>query len=86
MTRKMKERRAEEIALKLNDTKRWHAHSRRISMQTLQNEIGLRIKDMDASQELGKLVKELHTFIVDYMVTAQILLLVRIAHPEEVHE
>ncbi len=86
-----KKKRAEEIAVELNNTKRWHAHSRGISMQTLQNEIGLKIKDFDkeAPPEFGKIVNELHAFIVDYVETAQKFSLVRIAQskqPMEGHE
>ncbi len=60
-------------------------------MQTLQNEIGLKIKDFDkeAPPEFGKIVNELHAFIVDYVETAQKFSLVRIAQskrPMEDHE
>ena len=37
VTQQMKQERAKEIALKLNDTRRWHAHSRGISMKVLQD-------------------------------------------------
>ncbi|MCY4674075.1 MAG: serine dehydrogenasease [Bacteroidetes bacterium] len=88
VTSAMKQKQAKEIAKKLNNTKRWHAHSRGISMQTLQDEVGLMIEDLDKPNflELHTTVKELHAFIVDYMETTQMLSLVRISNqPEEDH-
>lgn len=70
----MKKERAKKIALKLNDTKRWHAHSRGISMETLQNELNLKIEDMSESKysDLYHRVKQTHSFIVDFMDTAKL--------------
>jgi hypothetical protein len=43
----MKRQRAEKIATALSDNERWHSHGRGISMQTLRNELNLRIDDFD---------------------------------------
>ncbi len=69
VTSEMKQERAKEIAQKLNDTKRWHTHSRGISMEVLQEELGLRIEDIRASKcgRFQEDVREAHSFIVDFM-------------------
>lgn len=79
VTSEMKQERAKEIALKLNDTKRWHAHSRGISMQVLQEELNLRIEDMSLDGRFRQVVKEVHTFIVDFMQTSGLYLCLRAA-------
>ncbi|MYI42672.1 MAG: serine dehydrogenasease, partial [Rhodothermaceae bacterium] len=63
VTPKMRQRRAKEIGRELNNTNRWHAHSRGISMQTLQDEVGLKIEDFDKIPDLRKNVNNLHSFI-----------------------
>ena len=50
VTQDMRKKRAKKIALALNNTKRWHAHSRGISIETLQNELNLKIEDMSESK------------------------------------
>ena len=90
VTREMKQNRAKKIGQILNDTKKWHAHSRRISMKTLQGEVGLKIEDFEKKPRLQEIVNSLHSFIVDYIYTetTQILPLVRMAtrsnQPEEI--
>ena len=82
VTQEMKQERAKEIALKLNDTRRWHAHSRGISMKVLQDELDLKIEDMSIDVQFQNVVKQVHTFIVDFMQTSQIYFCVRTAHYE----
>ena len=67
----MKQQRAKEIALKLNDTKRWHAHSRGISMKILQDELDLIIEDISEDNQFQNNVNNVHSFILDYMDTSQ---------------
>ncbi|MXW15145.1 MAG: serine dehydrogenasease [Rhodothermaceae bacterium] len=67
VTPTMKQMRAKQIGQDLNNTKRWHAHSRGISMQTLQDEVGLKIEDFDKITDLRKSVKNLHSFIEEYI-------------------
>jgi len=90
VTLPMKQDRAKEIALKLNDTKRWHSHSRGISMNTLQDEIGLLIRNFEEDPHLKAIVKRLHTLITDYMTeTSEMSILVRLVNfnqSEDNHE
>jgi len=82
VTPDMRRGKAQEIGQELNNTKRWHAHSRGISMQTLQDEVGLKIEDFDRTPKLQKTVKDLHSFIEDYilMEASLMLPLVRMTH------
>ena len=57
--------RAEEIARALNDQSRWGTHNRMIDRDTL-TELGLRIDDLEADPELGKLVKDYFWFFRDF--------------------
>ena len=89
VTQEMKQERAKEIALKLNDTTRWHAHSRGISMKVLQDELDLKIEDLGTDVQLQNVVKGVHTFIVDFVETSQIYFCVRSArykNSEDTHE
>ena len=82
VTPEMKQEKAKEIGQKLNNTKRWHAHSRGISMQTLRDEVGLRIEDFDMIPDLRETVKKLHSFIIDYIhMEPTIYPLARMTHP-----
>jgi len=51
-------------------------------MQTLQDEVGLKIEDFDRTPKLQKTVKDLHSFIEDYilMEASLMLPLVRMTH------
>ncbi len=80
VTEKMKQERANEIALKLNDTKRWHAHSRGISMEVLRDELELVICDLGEDKKLYEDVKQIHSFIVDLMETSKMFFCLRVAH------
>ena len=64
----MKEDRAEEIAKALNDNERWHSHNRGISMQTLREELNLRIDDLGELPELWKAVRSYYGLFSDYLV------------------
>ncbi len=74
-----KQNRAKEIALKLNDTKRWHSHTRGISMKVLQDELDLKIEDMSMDSQFHDSVKRVHAFIVDFMKTSKIYFCLRTA-------
>lgn len=67
VTAQMKSQRAEEIAALLNDTDRWHSHSRGIGMDTLRSELRLRIDDMDEQPDLASSVRQYHRLLRDYM-------------------
>ncbi len=52
--------RAAEIAKKLNDTDRWHSHGYGISMEVLRHDLGLKIDDFGANQELSSAIRSYH--------------------------
>jgi len=66
VTKKMKEQRAEEVADKLNDTKKWHVHGRGISMAVLKRELNLKIDNFGADKKLNDMLREYHRVFVDY--------------------
>ncbi len=70
VTDEMKIARAEQIATVLSDNTLWHSHGRGISRKTLESdEINLKIDDLNADDELQKLVREYHHCLSDYMVS-----------------
>ncbi len=68
VTPKMREDRAEEIARKLNDTQRWHSHSRGITMGVLRKDLKLLIHDFGAEPELAAAVHDYCRLLADYRV------------------
>jgi hypothetical protein len=67
VTEEMRERRAEEIALELNNTDRWHSHGYGISMAVLQRDLNLQIDDLDCDPDRRDRVKLYHNLLSDYM-------------------
>jgi hypothetical protein len=67
VTRRMKVRRAAEIARRLNDTDFWHSHGHGISMEVLRREINLQIEDFGANVKLSEPIRSYHRLLVDYM-------------------
>ena len=69
VTLKIKTRRAEEIAEKLNDTKLWSSHARPISMDVLRKEVQLKIEDFGDPRraKLSNHIKCYHQLLRDYM-------------------
>ena len=68
VTPEMKERRATEIARELNNTKRWHTHGRGISRRVLENDLNLRVNDLDADPTLNRKIKDYYDLLADYML------------------
>ena len=66
VTDKMKENRAEDIANILNDPERWHSHGRGISMDTLRNELKLKIEDYSKKPKLKNSIKKYFSLLTDY--------------------
>ncbi|MCK4283145.1 MAG: serine dehydrogenasease [Candidatus Brocadiae bacterium] len=66
VTRQMKVRRAAQIAELLNDTKKWHSHSRGISMEILRRKVGLRVEDFGANDELKERITRYYLLLKDY--------------------
>jgi hypothetical protein len=67
VTGKLKIERAEEIAKKLNDTKRWRSHGRGLSMDVLRSEINLLIRDMSSDPDSYQKLRDYYRLLQDYM-------------------
>lgn len=67
VTKAMKEERASDIARKLSDQTRWLTHGRGIDMTTLQDELDLKIDDLNEQPELKSAVWDYFWFIRDHM-------------------
>jgi hypothetical protein len=77
VTEAMKEKRAKEIADKLNDTKLWNSHARPIPMEVLRRDLNLKIEDFGAIPERRDAVRCYHRLLRDYMA--------RMAHKWAIH-
>lgn len=64
----MKTKRAEEIARKLNDTRRWRSHGRGLPMTVIDKNLNLLIEDFGANPELNKEVRDYYRLLQDYML------------------
>ena len=73
VTLEMKKKRAKEIADSLNDTERWHSHGRGIDMNTLSNELQLKIDNYAEYAEFYKTLGEYFKLLDDYMQSAQLV-------------
>ena len=67
VTDEMKERRAKEIAALLNNPERWHSHGRAIDMQTLQEEVELKIRNLADNHALHQEIRDYFELLKDYM-------------------
>lgn len=67
VTKEMKEERADFIARALSQHDRWHTHGRGISMQTLRDELKLKIDDYGQDEKLSELVWNYFWFLRDHM-------------------
>ena len=70
VTAAMKKKRAEEIARKLNDTKRWRSHGRGISIEIVRQDLNLEVEDYGtdpALDALKKCVTVYYRLLKDYM-------------------
>jgi hypothetical protein len=67
VTDRMKRKRAEEIAQHLNDTKRWHSHSRGISMEVLRRDVKLKINDFGEKDCVSNCIRVYHKLMRDYL-------------------
>lgn len=78
VTHQMRKERAEEIGQKLNETKKWHTHSRGISMQVLRKSLNLEIEDFGKKNNVNKLIKIYYKLLNDYMVKRGVVGLVHV--------
>jgi len=67
VTKKIRERRAEEIAEELNNTDRWHVHGYGISMEVLKRDLNLLIDDFGQDVNLSDQIKRYYSLLDDYM-------------------
>jgi hypothetical protein len=65
VTPEMKKERANEIALALNDTKKWHSHAAGVSAEVLRGELNLKIDDLDGDKKQA--VDNYHSLLEDYI-------------------
>jgi membrane-bound ClpP family serine protease len=66
VTPQMKRERAADIARKLNDTNRWHSHSRGIPIEVLRRDLKLQIDDFGDDDVLGPAVQSYYHLLKDY--------------------
>ena len=67
VTKSMRKKRANEIASALNDTDKWHIHGYGISMEVLNKNLKLIIKNFEENPNLKQQLKEYHNLLEDYM-------------------
>jgi hypothetical protein len=67
VTSAMREKRAAEIANKLNDTKRWRSHGRGLSMEILDRELNLLVENFGQNSELNKCIRSYYRMLQDFM-------------------
>jgi hypothetical protein len=76
VTSKMRKDEAERIGKLLNETERWHTHSRGISMDILRRDLKLEIEDFGKIPNLNRLIKEYYKLLDDYMMKLRVVGLV----------
>ena len=72
VTEDMRKERAQDIAALLNDPERWHSHGRAIDMRTLQEEVGLKIDNLEENTSLHNHVRNYFSLLRDYMLREQL--------------
>ena len=68
VTAKMRKERAREIAMMLNQTDRWHSHSRGIPMEVLRRDLNLLVDDFGADSQLRPAVHDYYRLLKDYVM------------------
>lgn len=72
VTAEEKRDRAKEVAASLSDNERWHSHGRSIFRDTLQNEIRLKIDNLEDVDDLEPALDEYFGLLKDYMTREQL--------------
>jgi flagellar biosynthesis chaperone FliJ len=67
VTLQMKERRAAEIAEKLNDTKKWRSHGRGLSIEVVEKDLNLQVENFGKSPDLYPKVRAYYRLMQDYL-------------------
>jgi hypothetical protein len=70
VTTEQKEKRAEEIADLLSDNNQWKSHGRPINIETLENDLRLKIEDYSNNNELRELIREYYDLLSDYVTSS----------------
>lgn len=81
VTPTMRKTRAKEIAEALNDTDRWHSHSRGIPAEVLRRDLKLQIADFGEFTQLNSAVHDYYRLLKDYLMRRSHYLFV--VHTEE---
>jgi hypothetical protein len=68
VTKAMRIARAREVAMKLNDTKLWHSHSRGIPMEVLRRDLNLVIDDFGSDLKMASPLHDYFRLLQDYQV------------------
>lgn len=58
--------RAQEIATSLSDNRKWHSHSRTISIKTIVYDLRLKIEDYTDNKEMRESVNEIHKLLNEF--------------------
>jgi hypothetical protein len=67
VTGQMKERRAAEIAEKLNDTKKWRSHGRGLSLDVVEKDLNLQVENFGQNPDLYPKVRAYYRLLQDYL-------------------
>ena len=62
----MRQKRAEEIADQLSDTKTWHSHGRGISREILSRDLKLKIADFGAKPDVNEKIRAYYGLLADF--------------------
>lgn len=65
VTKKEKETRAEDIAMALSDHKKWHSHGRMIGINTLKDNLHLKIEDYTNDIDLKNIIRQYSDLLLD---------------------
>lgn len=80
VTPAMKEKRAAEIAKRLNDVKKWKSHGRSLSKEVIEKELNLKIDDFGTNSALNERVRPYYRLLQDYMTRVRHSLVIHTAN------
>ena len=67
VTKEEKQKRAEDIADKLGDNKKWHSHGRMININTLKTVLKLEIEDYSTNMKLRSLIRNYNDLLTEFI-------------------
>ncbi len=70
VTDQMRSERAKKIAQDLNDSGRWHSHSRGISAEVLRRDLNLQIEDFGKNEDLNGAIRPYYKLLRHYMMAS----------------